>query len=56
MLVPDHTWQIIKININIRNPVFMDDPGIAHNSHNHTTGGFVLFWAVFFFSKETAKF
>ena len=41
---------------NIGNPVFMDDPGIAHNSHNHTTGGFVLFWAVFFFSKETAKF
>ena len=45
-----------KPGINIRNPVFMDDPGIAHNSHNHTTGGFVLFWAVFFFSKETAKF
>ena len=41
---------------NIGNPVFMDDPGIAHNSHNHTTGGYVLFWAGFFLARRPQNF
>ena len=45
-----------KPGINIRNPVFMDDPGIAHNSHNHTTGGCVLFSGWFFLARKPQNF
>jgi len=41
---------------NIGNPVFMDDPGIAHNSHNHTTGGCVLFSGCFFLARKPQNF